>query len=152
MPSRPVDRPRRPPGAPTSSTSPPTRAAAWWPGRTDLAGVPLVLSIGSTMPDQRELDGTVLAEADVLVIDTPDLLEESGDALDAAVQGLDRARVQLLGEYVDSPSGRTGTTVYKSIGSPEQDLVLAKAIVDHLSAQQVPGRVIDSLTDIKRNL
>lgn len=121
-------------------------------GPADLAGVPLVLSIGSTMPDQRELDGRVLAAADVLVIDTPDLLEESGDALDAAGQGLDRSRVRVLGDYLGSRTERPGTTVYKSIGSPEQDLVLAKAVVDHLVAQQVPGRVIDSLTDIKRNL
>jgi alanine dehydrogenase len=120
--------------------------------RDDLAGVPLVLSIGSTMPDQRELEGKVLAEADVLIIDTPDLLEESGDALDAAGAGLDRSRVRLLGDYLDSAPVRAGRTVYKSIGSPEQDLVLAKSIVDHLDDQQIQGRVIDSLTDIKRNL
>jgi alanine dehydrogenase len=121
-------------------------------GREDLAGVPLVLSIGSTMPDQRELEGNVLAEADVVIIDTADLLEESGDALDAVGVGLDRSRVRLLGDYLDSAPVRVGRTVYKSIGSPEQDLVLAKSIVDHLERQQVDGRVIDSLTDIKRNL
>jgi alanine dehydrogenase len=121
-------------------------------GPEDLAGVPLVLSIGSTMPDQRELEGEVLAKADVLVIDTPDVLEESGDALEALDRGLDRSRAVLLGEYLSRAAGPAGSTVYKSIGSPEQDIVLARAIVTRMDGQQAPGRVIDSLTDIKRNL
>ncbi|CCG05364.1 ornithine cyclodeaminase [Blastococcus saxobsidens] len=116
-----------------------------------LAGVPLVLSIGSTMPDQRELHADVLAKADVLVIDTPDVLEESGDALDALGGGLDPARALLLGDYLGAAPA-SGSTVYKSIGSPEQDIVLAWEIVSLLEDQQHPGRVIDSLTDIKRNL
>jgi alanine dehydrogenase len=121
-------------------------------GLADLVDVPLVLSIGSTMPDQRELDGDVLAKADCLVIDTPDVLEESGDALEALDRGLDRSRVRLLGDYLAEQRVPGGTTAYKSIGSPEQDLVLAREIVALMEAQGQPGRVIDSLTDIKRNL
>jgi len=117
----------------------------------DLAGVPLVLSIGSTMPDQRELPGEVLAGAAVLVVDTPDVLEESGDAIAAAAVGLDRSRVRLLGDFIADPGSRApGTTLYKSIGSPEQDLVLARAIVDDMEG--LDGRFVDSLTDLKRNL
>lgn len=121
-------------------------------GAADLADVPLVLSIGSTMPDQRELDGDVLAKADCVVIDTPDVLEESGDALEAGQRGLDRSRVRLLGDYLAGPAVPNGTTVYKSIGSPEQDLVLARDLVALLDAEGHAGRVIDSLTDIKQNL
>lgn len=117
-----------------------------------LGGVPLVLSIGSTMPDQRELHADVLAKADAVVIDTPDVLEESGDALDALAGGFDPSRARLLGHYVDDPGTPAGTTVYKSIGSPEQDIVLAWEIVSLLQDQEHPGRVIDSLTAIKRNL
>lgn len=117
----------------------------------DLAGVPLVLSIGSTMPDQRELPGEVLAGAGVLVVDTFDVLEESGDAIDAASCGLDRGRVRLLGDFIADPGAPVaGTTLYKSIGSPEQDLVLAKAIIDDMEG--LDGRFVDSLTDLKRNL
>jgi ornithine cyclodeaminase/alanine dehydrogenase-like protein (mu-crystallin family) len=118
----------------------------------ELDGVPLVLSIGSTMPDQRELPGAVLCAADQVVIDTPDVLEESGDALEAIDQGLDRSRVRVLGDFITSPQAGGGTTVYKSIGSPEQDLVLAKTLVDLMDSEQIPGRVIDSLTDVKQNL
>ncbi|MFW3171794.1 ornithine cyclodeaminase [Geodermatophilus sp. CPCC 206100] len=121
-------------------------------GPADLADVPLVLSIGSTMPDQRELDGDVLAKADCLVIDTPDVLEESGDAIEALDRGLDPSRVRLLGDYLAGPRDPGGTTVYKSIGSPEQDLVLARDLVALLEAEEHPGRVVDSLTDVKRNL
>ncbi|WP_426243610.1 ornithine cyclodeaminase [Nocardioides sp. LHG3406-4] len=122
-------------------------------GAADLADVPLVLSIGSTMPDQRELPGAVLTGASVLVVDTPDVLEESGDALEAVALGLDRSRVRTLGDYIAEPGGQAaGTTLYKSIGSPEQDLVLAKAIIDAMDAVGGDGRVIESLTDIKRNL
>jgi alanine dehydrogenase len=121
-------------------------------GREDLAGVPLVLSIGSTMPDQRELRGDVLAMADLVVIDTPDLLEESGDALEGLAAGLDRSRVRLLGNYLTEAPARGVCTVYKSIGSPEQDIVLAADIVTLMEKEQADGRVIDSLTDIKRNL
>jgi alanine dehydrogenase len=117
-----------------------------------LGGVPLVLSIGSTMPDQRELDADVLGKADVVVVDTPDVLEESGDALEAISRGLDPSRVRLLGDYLSGAGARVGTTVYKSIGSPEQDIVLAWELVALLQDQQHSGRVIDSLTDIKRNL
>jgi ornithine cyclodeaminase/alanine dehydrogenase-like protein (mu-crystallin family) len=117
-----------------------------------LGGVPLVLSIGSTMPDQRELHADVLARADVLVIDTTDVLEESGDALEAIAGGLDPSRARLLGDYLGGTPASVSTTVYKSIGSPEQDIVLAWEIVGLIQDQQHPGRVIDSLTDIKRNL
>lgn len=118
----------------------------------ELAGVDLVLSIGSTMPDQRELSGEVLAKADVIVIDTPDLLEESGDVLEARSLGLDSTRTWLLGDYVAAAPPSAGLTVYKSIGSPEQDIVLASALVTLMDAKNESGRIIDSLTAIKQNL
>lgn len=121
-------------------------------GTEDLAGVDLVLSIGSTMPDQRELAGEVLARADVVVADTPDVLEESGDAIEARALGLEPGRVHLLGNYLAADPRPRGATVYKSIGSPEQDIVLAAALVSLLADRGVPGREIDSLTAIKQNL
>jgi alanine dehydrogenase len=120
-------------------------------GAEDLAGAPLVLSIGSTMPDQRELAGDVIAAADLVVVDTPDVLEESGDALEARERGLDLQRVCQLGRYLTERPAVAGRTLYKSIGSPEQDLVLAYDIVQQLQSVASVRRIA-SLANVKQNM
>jgi alanine dehydrogenase len=89
-----------------------------------------VSSVSSTLPAQRELDERAIAAAGTVVIDTPDALEESGDLLAAAEAGLDRERVLLLADHL-AGSGPPAATpvVYKSIGSVEQDLALAGAVL-----------------------
>lgn len=117
-----------------------------------LSALPFVASIGSTLPAQRELGDTVLAKADTVVVDTWDVLEDSGDALAAAQVGLDPSRYLLLGEMPGRAwDPNMGRTVYKSIGSPEQDLVLAASIVD-LAAAKGFGRGLHPLSDVKKNL
>lgn len=118
-------------------------------GLDALGDVPLVLSIGSTLPEQRELDAKVVAGAACLVIDTFDVLRESGDVL-AAGDVLDRNRVVALADYLDAPRRPEGPTLYKSIGSPEQDVVLAARILE-AAATSGFGREIEPLTDVKRN-
>ena len=94
----------------------------------DLDDQPFVSSVSSTLPAQRELDERVIGSAAHVVIDTPDALKESGDLL-AAVDGLDATRVCTLGAYLSEPLlARSGRTVYKSIGSVEQDLSIAAAV------------------------
>ncbi len=94
------------------------------------AGAPrYVSSISSTLPTQRELDGRLLARAGLVVVDTPDALEESGDLLAAAEAGLDPGRVVLLADWLAGRVAAAGEpVVYKSIGSVEQDLALAAAV------------------------
>lgn len=114
-----------------------------------LDGVPLVLSIGSTVPAQRELAGDVLLGADRVVIDTPDVLEESGDAIEAIAQGFDVEGVARLGDVLTSGAGGTvGQTLYTSIGSPEQDVVLALAILDRARTEGL-GSTIPALSMVK---
>ena len=116
----------------------------------DLQGVRYVASIGSTLPTQRELDGRILAGASEVIVDTRDALKESGDMLEALEHGLDPARVRLLGDMgQECPDG--GQRVYKSIGSPEQDLVLAH---DVLRAAIVRGfgRHFEPVAHVKQNL
>lgn len=118
----------------------------------DLHTVPFVASIGSTLPVQRELGADVLAAAQHLVVDTWDVLEESGDAIAAAERGLDRDRVRLLGQMPDRAwDPNEGLTVYKSIGSPEQDLVLAHLILES-AAQNGFGEGFEPMSAIKQNL
>lgn len=114
-----------------------------------LGNVPLVLSIGSTLPDQRELDAEVVTRAACLVVDTPDVLLESGDVL-ATANGLDRDRIVALAEHLGEPCRSNGMTLYKSIGSPEQDVVLAARILENAAASGF-GREIRPLTDVKWN-
>lgn len=120
---------------------------------SDVAHVPVIASIGSTLPNQRELAGDVLVEADRIIFDTPDVFDESGDAIEAIADGLDQSRAELLGSALQSDvlPDRSRRTVYKSIGSPEQDLVLASMILD-TAAEQGFGRRIDPLSVVKVNL
>jgi ornithine cyclodeaminase/alanine dehydrogenase-like protein (mu-crystallin family) len=121
--------------------------------REDLRGVPFVASIGSTIPLQRELHGDVLTGAACVVVDTWDVLEESGDAISARELGLDRGRVMLLGAMGEHSWQDTfGQVVYKSIGSPEQDLVLAHRIIDVAQHTGGFGRPMEPLSTIKQNL
>lgn len=102
-------------------------------------------SIGSTLPQQRELDERVWSRVDRIVIDAALLLEESGDALEAHRQGtLDKSKIALLGDVVTGASrGRTDPTqrtLYKSVGSALQDLATAAIIYEKVrdSAQPCP--------------
>ena len=121
--------------------------------RGDLADVPLVASIGSTLPIQRELDGDVLRNAGRVVVDTMDVLHESGDAIAARELGWQTDQVELLGATLSSNGSAStgGQTVYKSIGSPEQDVVLAAAILDAAAVNGF-GRQIPPLSAVKVNL
>jgi ornithine cyclodeaminase/alanine dehydrogenase-like protein (mu-crystallin family) len=115
--------------------------------------VSFVASIGSTIPLQRELHADVLTGAACVVVDTWDVLEESGDAIAATELGLDRDRVMLLGGMgVRSWQDASGQVVYKSIGSPEQDLVLAHRILDVAQHTGHFGRAMEPLSTIKQNL
>ena len=89
-----------------------------------------VNSIGSTAPEQREIDPEVWRRADRIVLDTQRLLHESGDALAAEQAGaLDRSKIVELHEVVaGTAEGRSGpgqTTLYKSVGTGLQDVACA---------------------------
>ncbi len=90
-----------------------------------------VASIGSTMPEQREIDPEVWRRATQTVVDTRQVLVESGDALVAAAEhAIDEGSVgDLVDLVVGRVSGRTSRdeiTLYKSVGTGMQDLVVAE--------------------------
>lgn len=117
----------------------------------DLEHVPFVASVGSTLPQQRELAGDAFVAATHVFVDTFDALSESGDMLEARDLGLAGDRVRLVGAMRDAELGRTGLTLYKSIGSPDQDIALAHAIVEH-ARENGFGRTIAPLQAVKVNL
>lgn len=116
----------------------------------DLGDVKFIAAIGSTMPVHRELFGDVFVRAVDVVIDTPDAAHESGDAMEAAELGWDPAQAILLGSYLDRPpiSADGGFTLFKSIGSVEQDLVLALHLIQEAERTST-GTVIDDVASLR---
>jgi ornithine cyclodeaminase/alanine dehydrogenase-like protein (mu-crystallin family) len=95
-------------------------------------------AVGAYRPDARELDGTLLAQA-VLVVETrASALSEAGDVVMAIADGvLDAGALHELAPVVRGQDGRTDDadmTVFKSVGLAFEDLVVAAAAADRLRA------------------
>ena len=112
----------------------PTLAGGWLqPGVT-------VVSIGSTLREQREVDVETIRRADVIVADmVEEVLHDSGDLLAAAAEGIDiSARVSSLADVVAGRApGRNHAdqiALYKSVGSAVQDLAVAAMCVEAAKA------------------
>jgi ornithine cyclodeaminase/alanine dehydrogenase len=94
-----------------------------------------VVSVGSTVPEQREVDSETIGRADVIVADVVDeVLRDTGDLIAARAAGIDVGdRVASLAALVSGTcAGRTGegqVVLYKSVGSAVQDLAVAAMCV-----------------------
>jgi ornithine cyclodeaminase/alanine dehydrogenase len=95
-----------------------------------------VVSIGSTLPEQREVDEETLARSALVVADVPDeVLHDTGDGRAASKSGIDLA--SKLVSLADLAGGRcrgrthpSDIVIYKSVGSALQDIVLAEMFLD----------------------
>jgi ornithine cyclodeaminase/alanine dehydrogenase len=114
----------------------------------------VVLSIGSTRPDLRELDSTTMRRASVLVVDDArQVTLESADIID----GLERRdlcshRIVPIsglgdGELPADGDGRD-LKVFKSVGTAVQDLALSAAVVE-AAKRDGRGRDIGELVRLK---
>jgi ornithine cyclodeaminase/alanine dehydrogenase-like protein (mu-crystallin family) len=111
-------------------------------------------SIGSTLPVQREIDEQTWAMADLIVLDTLALLEESGDAVAARAAGTidDGKVVQLCDVVAGRAAGRGNgreTTLYKSVGTPLQDMVTAAYVYEEARRNGV-GREVEDYQSLKQ--
>jgi alanine dehydrogenase len=95
-----------------------------------------VVSIGSTLPEQRELATEVIARAQVIVADMVDeVIHDTGDMIAAEKAGVDFAGnvVSLAGIVSGRANGRPADpdaiVLYKSVGSATQDLAVAAMCV-----------------------
>jgi len=94
-----------------------------------------VVSVGSTVPEQREVDAETIARADVLVADVLDeVLHDTGDLIAARADGVsvDGRAVALVDLVSGACAGRTSDgqiALYKSVGSAVQDLAVAAMCV-----------------------
>jgi alanine dehydrogenase len=97
----------------------------------------VVVSIGSTVPDQRELDVATLERAALIVADEPaEVLSQSGDCLAAAAEGV---RLEAKTIPLGVPIGAVdGIRVFKSVGSALQDLAVARTLLDDAGTVPLP--------------
>jgi alanine dehydrogenase len=99
----------------------------------------VVVSVGSTVPDQRELDHRVLERAALIVTDEPmEVLSQSGDCIVAQRAGIDLrsktfALTQLLQGTLPTAIDDSAINVFKSVGSALQDLAVAKVVLQRAS-------------------
>jgi alanine dehydrogenase len=115
----------------------------------------VVLSIGSTRPDLRELDARAFERAAWVLVDSvPGVLAESGDVRTALAAGvLTEARIVSMPDAVSGPvfaQGEPGLKVFKSVGTALQDLALAAAIIGAASANG-HGRELGELAVLKKS-
>jgi alanine dehydrogenase len=112
-----------------------------------------VLSIGSTRPDLRELDGVTMSRAASLVVD--DVVQvplESGDIMTGLRDGDLRANhllsmASLCSGATTAPfTAERDLVVFKSVGTALQDLALAIAVFEAGIAQ---GRDLGVLAELK---
>jgi len=95
----------------------------------------LVVSIGSTAPEQREIDADVVAERDLIVCDAcEEVIEETGDMLAARAAGVafEHKIISLNELMTGTVSERVALArrpMFKSVGAAIQDIVVAELVV-----------------------
>jgi alanine dehydrogenase len=106
-----------------------------------LAPRAIVLSIGSTLPSQRELDVSVIERAATIIADEPhELASETGDMIEArkgriAFEAKLYSLEQLArGELADRLDPRPALLLFKSLGSGRQDIAVAEMVADRCTA------------------
>jgi alanine dehydrogenase len=104
--------------------------ADWLPDRA------IVVSIGSTIPQQREIDVSVIERADLIVCDMlEEVLHETGDMLAARQVGVDiTARAVSLNDVMNgSVADRLAAAqrpMFKSVGGGVQDVIVGGLVFD----------------------
>ena len=100
-----------------------------------LAPGAVVLSIGSTVPQQREIDASVVDRADLIVCDVLDeVLDGTGDMIAATASGIEfRHKAVSLTDVLtgacDQRLDAAHNLMYKSVGSGLQDIVVAELVL-----------------------
>lgn len=96
----------------------------------------LTVSIGSTIPQQREIDVSVAAQSDLIVCDMlHEVVSETGDMIAAAEAGVDFsdkcfAIEALMSGALTQRVSESRFPLFKSVGGGLQDVVVAGMILD----------------------
>jgi len=100
----------------------------------------LAVSIGSTVPAQREIDVSVVAQSDLIVCDAVhEVVEETGDMIAAVSAGIDvRGKCFAMSELMNGNLAERLAVarfpMFKSVGGGLQDVVIAGMILDRALA------------------
>jgi ornithine cyclodeaminase/alanine dehydrogenase len=92
----------------------------------------MIVSIGSTVPEQREVDPEVVRRADTIVADVPaEVAQETGDMIAAREAGVDFdtkivSLAELVQERVTVRQTADNNILFKSVGSGLQDVAVAE--------------------------
>jgi ornithine cyclodeaminase/alanine dehydrogenase-like protein (mu-crystallin family) len=113
----------------------------------------VVLSIGSTRPDLRELDHATMRRGAILLVDDAvQVCRESGDIMDALASGALHSEHVVPMAAVDSAPVPTvdgrDLLLFKSVGTAVHDLALALAVLD-AARKSGRGRDLGELTQLK---
>jgi ornithine cyclodeaminase/alanine dehydrogenase len=106
-----------------------------------------VVSIGSTLPEQREMDAASLERADLIVADMVDeVAHDTGDLVEARRAGVEFSHklVALQSIVSGEHPGRSSPAqivVYKSVGAAIQDLAVAAMCLERAIAAGVGTRI-----------
>jgi ornithine cyclodeaminase/alanine dehydrogenase-like protein (mu-crystallin family) len=103
---------------------------------------------GSNYPDRREIDGRVVARADLVVADDAEAARvEAGDLLLAEREGqMNWARVHSLRDVVTGSTGSrqpSDITLFKSVGLALEDVAAGAAVLELAQARGVGERLPD---------
>ena len=113
-----------------------------------------VVSIGSTLPEQREVDEQVIARAARIVADMPEeVAHDTGDMLAAARAGIDfAARLVPLSDFVAGKVARAPEDIvlYKSVGSALQDVITAEMLLARARASRFGTELARSIVPVAK--
>ncbi|MFI6956559.1 ornithine cyclodeaminase family protein [Nocardia sp. NPDC050408] len=120
---------------------------------TTFARDAVVLSIGSTRSDLRELDDATFARARAVVVDDPaSVLAESGDVASAVASGAiaPESLISMADWNHDRAAGASARDllIFKSVGTALQDLALAAVLIQGAVERGI-GREIGVITELK---
>lgn len=102
-----------------------------------------VVSIGSTLPEQREVDEATLGRAHCIVADMPEeVAHDTGDAMAAVAAGIDVAGkmvslADVAGGRVAGRNSDADIVVYKSVGSALQDVAIAEMLLKRATQERL---------------
>jgi ornithine cyclodeaminase/alanine dehydrogenase len=102
-----------------------------------------IVSVGSTLPEQREVDAEVIRRAQCIVADVPhEVLHETGDMIAAAAAGIAPAEkvialTEVIGGRRVARSRPEDIVLYKSVGSALQDVVIAEMLLARARARGI---------------